>query len=257
LEVHVPRPKRIATSADLPGDPRLPLYERLRESFLAKIRSGEWGPGAALPAELTLAAIHNVALGTVRRAIDALVDDGLLERRQGSGTFVRGSGEFSSSMFRFFRLQAEDGAPLLPEGRLLTRKVEPVPEEARTALGLRAGAAVIRMSRLRLVGSEPLLAEDIVLPLDPFRAFLDIPAAEIGPLLYPVYASVCRQVIARAEETLTFRMCPAPQARLLRRRPGSPVVVIERVAYGLDDLPKEWRRSYGPAERFHYRVEIR
>jgi GntR family transcriptional regulator len=110
---------------------------------------------------------------------------------------------------------------------------------------------------LRLAGGEPLLAEEIILPLEPFRAFLDVRDEDMGPLLYPLYAERCGQVIARAEEVLTFGSCPAPQARLLRLKPGAPVIVIERVAVGFDGEPKEWRRSYGPAERFHYRAEIR
>lgn len=243
------------TAPELPGDPRLPLYERVREALLNRIRSGEWDPGQHLPAELSLSSAYGVALGTVRRAVDALVDEGLLERRHGVGTFIRQGADFSSSLFRFFRLQGKAGT-LRPEGRLLTRKVVSAPEEARLALGLQAGARAIRMSRLRVAAGEPLLAEDIVIPLDPFRAFLDVPISEVN-LLYPVYARVCGQVVLRAEETLEFAECPAAQARLLRRKTGSPAVVIERTAYGIDDVPKEWRRSYGPADRFHYRIELR
>ncbi|HEY7382853.1 MAG TPA: GntR family transcriptional regulator [Beijerinckiaceae bacterium] len=240
----------------LPGDMRLPRYERVREAIAARIRDGEWGPGEALPAELAMAAEYGVSLGTVRRAVSALVDERLLERRQGSGTYVR-RGDFASSMFRFFRLHGADRQPLRPEGRMLSRDVSPAPAEAAQALGIAAGTAAIRMSRVRMVDSEPILAEDIVLPLEPFRTFLDVPDEAIGPLLYPVYASVCGQVIARAEETITFGPCPAPEARILRRKEGAPVVIIERIAYGLDNAPREWRRSYGPAERFQYKVEIR
>ena len=240
----------------LPGDMRLPRYERVREAIAARIRDGEWGPGEALPAELAMAAEYGVSLGTVRRAVSALVDERLLERRHGSGTYVR-RGDFASSMFRFFRLQGADRQPLRPEGRMLSRAISPAPAEAAQALGIPVGAAAIRMSRVRLVESEPILAEDIVLPLEPFRAFLDVPDEAVGPLLYPVYASVCGQVIARAEETITFGPCPAAEARMLGRKEGAPVVIIERIAYGLDNAPREWRRSYGPAERFQYKVEIR
>jgi GntR family transcriptional regulator len=247
----------VRTVAALAGDQRLPRYERLRASLAQRVRAGEWGPGEALPAEAALAEAYGVALGTMRRAVGLLVEDGLLERRHGSGTYVRQGDAFASSMFRFFRLSDEAGRPLTPEGRLLLRKVVAAPPEARAALGLSPKAQCIRMSRLRLIGGEPLLAEDIVLPLGPFREFLALPSAEVPPLLYPLYAERCGQVIARAEETLTVEACPAAQARLLRRAAGSPVVVIERIAFGLDDKPKEWRRSYGPAERFHYRVDIR
>jgi GntR family transcriptional regulator len=240
----------------LPGDMRLPRYERVREAIAVRIRDGEWGPGDALPAELAMAAEYGVSLGTVRRAVSALVDERLLERRQGSGTYVR-RGDFGSAMFRFFRLQGADGQTLRPEGRMLSRAVGPAPAEAAEALGLAPGGDAIRMHRLRLVEGEPILAEDIVLPLHPFRSFLDLTDEQVGPLLYPVYATACGQVIARAEETITFGPCPAREARFLGRKEGSPVVIIERIAYALDNGPREWRRSYGPAERFQYKVEIR
>lgn len=247
----------LAPAIELPGSRALPLYERVRAALADRIRAGEWAPGEALPPELALAKAYGVALGTFRRAVSALVDDGLLERRQGSGTFLRHAGAFSSSMFRFFRLQGGDGRDLRPEARLLVREVGDAPADVRAALGVGARAQLIRMSRLRLGDGEPVLAEEIVLPFQPFRAFLRLPADAVGPLLYPVYAEACGIVIARAEETITFGPCPAVPARLLRKRAGSPAVAIERVAYGLDGRPKEWRRSWGPAELFHYRVEIR
>lgn len=240
----------------LGGDARLPLYERLREALLARIKSGEFAPGAAIPAEAAIAAQYEVALGTARRAVSQLVEEGVLDRRQGSGTFVR-AGAFANSMFRFFRLEDLAGGALRPGGRLLAREIAPAPDAAADALGLPRGAPSIRLSRLRVVGGEPILAEDIVLPLEPFRAFLDVPAEEVGPLLYPVYAAHCGLAIARAEEVITIVPCPAPEARLLRCRAGASVVCIERLAFSLDDTPREWRRSYGPTARFRYRVDIR
>lgn len=248
----------VAAPSHLPliGDERLPLYTRLRETLFARIKAGEWGPGEVIPAEAALAARYEVALGTARRAISQLVEEGVLERRQGSGTFVR-SGAFAHSMFRFFRLEDLPGGALRPGGRLLAREIQPAEPEAARALRLPEGADILRMSRLRVVGGEPILAEDIVVPLEPFRAFLDVPAEEVGPLLYPVYAARCGISIARAEEVITVVPCPAPQARLLRCRPGTSVMCIERLAFSIDDTPREWRRSYGPTARFRYRVDIR
>src|SRR5690606_12358217 len=65
-----------------------PLYLRLRQTLEDAIRSGRLGHGDALPAERDLAEYANVSRVTVRRAVDDLVRDGLLVRRQGSGTFV-------------------------------------------------------------------------------------------------------------------------------------------------------------------------
>jgi GntR family transcriptional regulator len=64
-------------------------------------------------------------------------------------------------------------------------------------------------------------------------------------------------VVASATETLTVETVDVMSGRLLRIEPGTPVVVIERLAYGYDRRPLEWRRSRGPASEFLYQVEIR
>ena len=108
---------------DLPDatDQRLPLYQRLKDAFAARIAQGEWRPGAAIPPEVELAVEYGVALGTVRKAIDGLVQEGLIDRRQGRGTFVR-KADFTNALFRFFR-HTQDGEPVRPTGRLLSRRV--------------------------------------------------------------------------------------------------------------------------------------
>src|SRR5919109_740012 len=70
-------------------DARLPLHARLREILESRVRGGERKPPAPLPAEAELASHYEVSLGTVRRVLAELVDEGLLERRQGSGTYLR------------------------------------------------------------------------------------------------------------------------------------------------------------------------
>ena len=68
-----------------------PLYLKLRQTLEEAIHSGRLAHGDALPAERDLADYANVSRVTVRKAVDDLVKDGLLARRQGSGTFVKAS----------------------------------------------------------------------------------------------------------------------------------------------------------------------
>ncbi|PWC34989.1 GntR family transcriptional regulator [Azospirillum sp. TSO22-1] len=236
-------------------DHRLPLYARLRDVLTRHIAGGAWPPGEALPAESALASAYGVSVGTMRKALQQLVDEGLLERRHGSGTFVRRA-QFDKSLFRFFRHAGDTGSGI-PASRILRREVTTAGEAPEAALGLPADAPVIRLQRLRFWGDEPFLAEDIVLPHDRFSAFLDIPVEELGPLLYPVYEQACGQVVARAEELLTVGAADAVVARLLRCRTGTPIVSIERTAFAHDGSALEWRRSRGRADGFTYRVEIR
>jgi GntR family transcriptional regulator len=140
---------------------------------------------------------------------------------------------------------------------MLMREVTEAPSAVSQTLQIEPAARVIHMSRLRLIDDMPMLAEEIWLPYKPFAAFATLDTDEIGDLLYPVYEAHCNQVIASASETLTVETVDMMHARLLRIEPGTPVVVIERLAYGYDRRPLEWRRSRGPASEFLYQVEIR
>lgn len=242
--------------AVLPGDVHLPMYRRLKDVLLDAIMQGDWGPGDRLPSEQQLAKLYCVAPGTARQAITQLVGDGILERQQGRGTFVR-QPTFASSLFRFFRFEGLSGDALYPEARILRRERELPTRVVAEQLHLSARASAISISRLRLIHQSPVLAEEIWLPYQLFKAFLGIPHADIGPLLYPAYQRVCGQVVAQAEETLTVESCDEAGAQLLNLQLGTPVIVIERLARGYDGTPLEWRRTFGRADKFRYRTDIK
>ncbi|WP_434697881.1 GntR family transcriptional regulator [Pseudomonas sp. Z1-14] len=240
----------------LSSDARLPLYQRLRDQLAEQIANNRWRPGEAIPTEAALSAEYQLSTGTVRKAIDALVSEGILERQQGRGTFIRRP-QFQSSLFRFFRFQSASGERRVPQSRILS--VEPVaaPSAVAQALGLPVDAPVIRIVRVRLLEVEPVLAEEIWLPRGRFQPLLEIDLNQKGPLLYPIYEEICGQVVAYAQETLTAESVNEVHARLLQVPVNSPVVVIERLARDYAGNSLEWRRSRGHAEHFRYSVEIR
>ncbi len=242
-------------SGKLAHDVRLPLYQRLRDEMVEKITDGEWRPDQAIPTEAELTKTYGVAIGTVRKAVDVLVAEGLLERSQGRGTFIRRP-SFDASLFRFFRHLTGAGGRQIPEGRVLARVVETPPEDVASALGLSAKTKAIRLDRLRLIDGQVVLVEEIWLPKARFAALLDVDIAEFDDLLYPFYESHCGQVIASAKETLTVDSANAKIAGSLGIEEGKPVVVIERLALGFDRKPLEWRRSHGAADTFRYQVDI-
>ena len=82
-----------------------PLYQQVRELLVSRISTGAWRPAEALPSEMALARELNVSQGTVRKAIDSLVAEKLIERRQGKGRMspsirakAPNSGSLSSAM---------------------------------------------------------------------------------------------------------------------------------------------------------------
>lgn len=237
-------------------DHRLPLYLQLHDELAASIANNRWRPGEAIPTEAELVQYYGVSIGTVRKAVDMLVNEQALERFQGRGTFVRRA-KFDSALFRFFRFQSENGERVVPQGRVLDVGLQILPENAALALKLPAGETAIHISRLRVMGERPLLCESIWLPKEKFAALLDVPLIEFGNLLYPFYEERCGLVVASAEENLTVEPVAEREAAYLQIELGTPVITVERTAYGYDHQPLEWRRYCGPASEFRYHVEIR
>jgi len=239
----------------LAHDERLPLYQRLHDELLGKITRGEWRPDQAIPTEIELTRTYGVAIGTIRKAVETLVAEGLLERSQGRGTFVRRP-SFDASLFRFFRYVTQQGEHAVPQGRVLDRSVAAPPKTVAAALKLSGQAKAIRLDRLRLIEDKVVLVEEIWLPKARFAGLLDVELSAFGNLLYPFYEEHCGQAVASAQETLTVDAADARIAGLLGVAKGKPVVVIERLAFGYDRTPLEWRRSIGSAETFRYQIDI-
>jgi len=236
-------------------DPRLPLYQRLKDAFVAQLASRRWRPGEAIPTEAELCRAYGASIGTVRHTIELLALDGLLEKTPGRGTFVR-TPSFEGSLFRFFRHRA-GGEDRVPQGRILSRAVRLPPSEVGESLRMAPRERAIVLERLRSFDDVPFLCEEIWLPQSRFAALARLPLAEFGNLLYPQYERHCGQTVASAREHLSVAQARGVVADRLRLAPGAPVVVIERLAFGYDRSPLEWRRSHGIAERFRYDVDIR
>jgi GntR family transcriptional regulator len=237
-------------------DERLPRYQQLRDDLVRRIAGGEWAPGAAISTEAELSVAYEVSTGTLRKAIDLLVAEGVLTRSQGKGTFVRRP-RFDSSLFRFFRFKSLAGDPVMPTARIARREIVVPDEGVRTALQLGPRAKAIHLSRLRLVSERPVLAEEIWLPREGFEPLASLPVEEFGDLLYPLYERLCKQVVATARETLRVEQATDAIAGILDMPAGHPVIRVDRVASNFAGIPVECRSTVGAADGFKYEIEIR
>lgn len=236
------------------SDPRLPLHQRLADALAEAIRGGAFPPQQALPAESEIARDCGVSLGTVRQAMATLRERGLIERRQGRGTFVRRA-DLGGSLLRFFRFgDVEPGTA--PTGDVLSTRVEQPDAATCTSLDLRRRDEVLRLERLRRLGGDPVVRETIWLPLPRFARLASLPPDAFPDLLYPYYEDACGAVVTRALEDLTIDRASDRDCELLACASLEPVVVIERLALAVDDAPLERRISRGAASSFHYRMEI-
>src|SRR5512135_188497 len=138
-------PPRRLTGA-LPASDR-PLYEEVRARLIEGISTGAWRPGEAIPSEGELARAFGVAVGTIRKAVDTLVADQALVRRQGKGTFVT-THDGGRLMFHFFHIVERGGAKAYPQVRLLDFRRDRADPDAAQALGIAPADKVIRIRNL-------------------------------------------------------------------------------------------------------------
>ena len=232
-------------------------YGRLAALLRSRIVDGEWAAGCALPSESALAREHGVALGTLRQALGVLVDEGLLERVHGSGTFVRG-GIDGASMLRFFRFRSEAGAAgEIPRSDILQRRVEPAAAAQASALGLAEAAPLLILRRLRSLSGIPRLVERIWLPLPLFQPLVDLPAEGWGDLLYPLFQQHAGVAVMRAQDDLSFGLLEDDDAAALLLPARHPCALVSRRAFDLRGRCVELRESRGDAFSFHYSAQLR
>lgn len=237
----------------VPAEPGQSRYAALAAALRARVVAGEWPPGSALPAEQTLAAEHGVALGTLRRALELMADQGLIERLHGRGTFVR-SGLTGATMMRFFRFG--EGTGEVPASRIVSRQTLVAPAEVARRLGLARGDTALRLLRVRSFAGQPGVYEEIWLPLPLFAELADGDTGAWGDLLYPLFAERCGVHVHRAVDEIAFGALTAAQGRHLALPAGHPCALVTRNAYDLAGHCVEVRFTRGDAHAFHYTIAI-
>ncbi len=229
----------------------IPLYMQIIELLVVKISSGEWSPGELIPSEIKLAQELSVSQGTVRKAISELVENNVLVRKQGKGTFVSNHNH-DRALFHFFHITDDNGNKLLPESRALNCRKKTATRFEAAVLHLADDAPVIRIERVRSLSSTPTIVETIVLPADPFEALQNSNTCDLPNMLYELYEKQFGITIHSAEEKLRATVANKRDAKVLEVEPGTPLLEIERVALTLDKAPVELRISRCSTKHHHY-----
>jgi GntR family transcriptional regulator len=230
-----------------------PLYRQVYDFLVKEIAEGSWQAGEALPSEQALADRLHVSQGTVRKALEVLGVEKLIERRQGKGTYVAENTQ-ERSLFRFFRLSKPGGARCVPtsSGETLRRRAAKSMEAQK--LKLAPHAQVIEVNRLRLIEGDPVVIEKIVLPI---ALFPDLEQhAPLPNALYSLYQSQYGLNIVSTEEELRADSVRKDEAKRLDLEAGAPILHIERIAIALNGTHVEWRVSRCDTRRLVYAVTL-
>lgn len=230
-----------------------PLYQQVREVFVRRIADRVWPPGEALPSEQALAVELGVSQGTVRKALDSLAAENLVERRQGKGTYIAEVTP-ARSLFKFFRISRPGGDRLMPEsGEASTKRRRATSRECRL-LELEPNELVIEITRVRFVDAAPAILETIAVPA---KRLPDLDKRPIPNAIYALYQSDYGINVLSANEEVRAVAAGRNDAKALGLAPGAPLLQIDRTAFDIDGKPIEWRRSRCDTRCLVYAVTLR
>lgn len=242
--------KHFFDATDLSGDG--PLYIRLKNAIEEAVDAGRLAPGTALPAERELAMELGVSRVTVRRAIDALAQDGLLQRRHGSGTFVAQPVDKIQQPLKRLTSFTEDmqSRGLSPRSRWIERSLVAASPEEIMKLGLSPGSQVARLKRIRLADDMPVAIETTSLPAD----ILPDPESVTGSLYERLAQSGVKPV--RAVQRITAALVTEAQSTLMGVPVGAPALVMDSTAFNETGRAVEVTRAYYRSDVYDFISEL-
>ena len=233
----------------LDHDSNLPLYQQLQRALREAIEKRILGPDDALPAERQLASDLSISRITVRKAIDGLVEEGLLVRKQGAGNFVCARIEKNFAKLTSF---SEDmrARGRTPRSVWLRRSEGTVTPEESLALRLSPGAPVYRFHRLRYADEAPMALEYATI------VSTALPSLEsVDNSLYEALQAAGSRPI-RALQRLRALLLNAEQAKLLHAKEGDAGLLVERVGFLPDGRAIEFCQSYYRGDTYDFVAEL-
>ncbi len=231
----------------------VPVYVQIRESLRADILQGALKRGEQLPSENDLAAKYNVSRMTIRESIEDLVNEGLLYRRHGVGTFVAFPHlqRDHTRLTSFFDKAEQEGIQV--QAKLLKLEVVPAKPRVAEALDIPVGSHVIRIKTLRYANGVPITVHDAHVPhkLFPNLVHENLEVQHLWTLFEKAGYRV-----KRAIQKLEAREASKEVANLMRMKEGAPVLFKERTVYADDGTPVEFTYCYNRGDIYSLTVAL-
>ncbi len=232
----------------------VPRYYQLKEFIRERIRGGEWAPGMPIPSERELCERHGISRMTARQAITELVNEGLLYREQGKGTFV-GQPKIPQQLMSLTGFTEDMQArEQRPGARVLEAEMWDADEVTAERLRIRAGQPVYRLRRLRLANGEPLAIETACVSFIGCERLLGYDFEHDS--LYRVMTDIFDMPPMMAEQEIEASLASAEDARLLDIVAGSPVLRTRRVTTTRRGQPIEYAQSVYRGDKYRFYTRL-
>lgn len=232
-----------------------PLYIQLEELIRNNIEEGIWKPNIAIPSESEMNRLYGVSRMTIRSACSQLVQDGILYRVPGKGTFVAEPKIMTESLaYMGFREQLERmGYEITTE--LLNVSEKEASFSAAKHLQIQQGASILEIERLRFIKGEPISLHYSRIPYDLCKNLSDraLEEEQLCVLLEKEY----NLKPGRVTETFESVTASEKESRLFKVPQGYPLLVLEDVLYDKDDKPYEYSKVVFRGDKIKLKYEYR
>jgi len=229
----------------------VPLYFQIAERLRGEMRNRRMRPGDLLTTDERLQREFGVSRATARKAIDELVDEGLVERVTGKGTFLtKPRLQVPLPLMLSFTEELERRG-MRPSTRVVSVEWASAGERARHALGIEAKTRVLRLERIRYANDRPVLHTVDVLP-----ERLGIgPDEDFSASLYRLIESHGVQ-LAECQNIITAGVTDRRLGKLLRVKEGFPVLALRRTSYDADGRPVLYEDAACRGDLYSYAIRM-
>lgn len=234
---------------------KVPLYQQLYGILSGDISRGVWKPGEIIPSESELIEKYQVSRITVRRVLDMLVNEGLIYRERGRGTFVAHP-TVEQVLVRIVSFTEEMcWRGVVPSTETFSSELVSASKEISEKLAVESGDELVRLERLRLADGEPMSIEEsyLIHRYCPGILLLDFISISLRELLDREYGIR----LLRAKQVIRAINSPTKIANKLSIKENSALLYIERVSYSLEDIPVEFLRLYHRGDRYALHNDLR
>ncbi len=229
-----------------------PLYNQIKDRILEYIEVNDLPSEAKLPSERELGEIFSVSRLTVRRAVDELIQLGVVLRRPGKGLYV-GFPKWKQRLLMVTSFsEAFESMGHTPGTQILETEFMTGTQRTCKNMGLPIDAQVLRTRRLRLVDNIPFSIQTSYLNYDL------LPGIENkleGQILYQIIEDHYGVKLAKTEAMLESTLADHAMAALLDIKPGAPLFLMCGLVQSSDGLPVEYFEAYYRGDRMRFQIE--
>ena len=231
---------------------KVPVYIQIHIEIRKEIESGKWAVGERIPSERQLSQDFDVSRMTLRQAIQTLVDEGILQRQVGSGTYVASSKVQEKMSGTTSFTEITEGQGKRPSSKTVSYHVADPSISELEKLKLKDGDQVLRMERIRYADQQPICFEVATIPIEIVNT---LNKKDITSSLYKALEDKAGLKLGNATQTVSAILASEKIANFLNVKRGSAILRVRQVTTLDDGRPFEYVRSQYAGDRFEFYLE--